>query len=196
MPSPPLPGLQLLCLEPLDADIREETTLGGDRVSDTDEGPVCTALPPGEAAHNAQFGGYRAPGRLSAPRGETLLLFPPQPIERIMASAGNKRSRRVGGWVRDRKLGDIGCDLLPHSRHNHTTIPTPMGPASKTERIAGMSVCSSVQRIRSFQNAPMVCEKTYCKSYGNQDKSKSCSQCTLRHRHRLRRATTRSSANG
>jgi hypothetical protein len=39
------------------------------------------------AGHNAQFGDYRTAGRLSAPRGETLLLFPPQPIEHFMASA-------------------------------------------------------------------------------------------------------------
>jgi hypothetical protein len=33
------------------------------------------------------FAGYRAADRLSAPRGETLLLSPPQPIEHFMASA-------------------------------------------------------------------------------------------------------------
>ena len=48
------------------------------------------------AGHNAQFADYWAADRLSAPRGETLLLLSPQPLEHIMASARAKVT--VEGW--------------------------------------------------------------------------------------------------
>jgi hypothetical protein len=50
----------------------------------------------GFVGHNTQFGGYRAAGRCSEPRGETLLLSPPQPQSITNASA----RPRVGGLVR------------------------------------------------------------------------------------------------
>jgi hypothetical protein len=54
----------------------------------------------GGAGHNTQFADYRAAGRFSAHRGETLLLFPPRHSKPFMAS---KRARGTAGdrqWVR------------------------------------------------------------------------------------------------
>jgi hypothetical protein len=54
----------------------------------------------GGADHNTQFPHYRTAGRFSAPRGETLLLFPLQHSKTFMAS---KRARGTAGdrqWVR------------------------------------------------------------------------------------------------
>ena len=54
----------------------------------------------GGAGHNTQFADYRASGRFSAPRGETLHLFPPRHSKTFMAS---KRARGTAGdrqWVR------------------------------------------------------------------------------------------------
>ncbi len=51
-----------------------------------------------EAGHNAYFAEYRAAGRLSAPRGETLLLFPPQPIEHFMVSARARTTAEGWDW--------------------------------------------------------------------------------------------------
>ena len=66
----------------------------------------------GGAGHNAQFGAYRAADRFSAPRGEFLLLLPPQPIEHFIASARGQRDGRglAGTW----QVGKIikGYDMV------------------------------------------------------------------------------------
>ena len=49
------------------------------------------------AGHNAQHGDNRAAGRFSAPRGETLLLFPPQPIEHF--TSARARATAAGWWM-------------------------------------------------------------------------------------------------
>ena len=46
------------------------------------------------AGHNTQFADYRAAGRLSAPRGETLPLFPPQPMENFIANARVRAAKK------------------------------------------------------------------------------------------------------
>ena len=59
---------------------------------------VCVCVCVCVYCHNVQFADYRA----SAPRGETLLLLPPQPIEQFIASGrvrAGKRQRRENGCV-------------------------------------------------------------------------------------------------
>ena len=72
----------------------------------------------GGAGQNTQFADYRAAGRFCAPRGETLLLFPPRHSKTFMAS---KRARGTAGdrqWVRVvRGKGPTlspGTHLQPH----------------------------------------------------------------------------------
>jgi hypothetical protein len=68
----------------------------------------------GRIFHNTQFADYRAAGRFSAPRGETLLLFPPRHSKPFMAS---KRAREG-----PRGIGS-GCEAhSARTRHNTTCI--------------------------------------------------------------------------
>jgi hypothetical protein len=70
------------------------------------------------AGHNAQFADYRVAGRLSAPRGETLLLLPPQPVEHYKASAlalerpVGGRGLGGGGWGVARGVGGWGVEHM------------------------------------------------------------------------------------
>jgi hypothetical protein len=52
---------------------------------------------PLDGGHNTQFADYRAAGRFSAPRGETLLLFPPRHSKTFMASK-RARGQSVCPW--------------------------------------------------------------------------------------------------
>ncbi len=94
--------------------------------------------------HNTQFAGPRAADGLSAPRGETLLPFPPQPKKHYRASArtrGNVRESasqqdelrarpvrtRIAGQVRVRTMqaGQTrSCGVRAHT-HKHPRTETP-----------------------------------------------------------------------
>ena len=65
------------------------------------------------------FAGYRAADRLSAPRGETLLLSPPQPIEHFMASA-RARVTVAGALGASETL--ISCFVVCCFKGEHTLL--------------------------------------------------------------------------
>jgi hypothetical protein len=67
----------------------------------------------GGAGHNTQFADYRAAGRFSAPRGETLLLFPARHSKTFIAS------QRARGW--DRGESAVGARHIV--REHDTTQP-------------------------------------------------------------------------
>ncbi len=105
----------------------------------------------GGAGHNAQFGAYRAADRFSAPRGEFLLLLPPQPIEHFIASARGQRDGRglAGTW----QVGKIikGYDMVCFLARRWPTMwpqATPCCCSSNTTTICSAS-CS-----RSFGTTP------------------------------------------
>jgi len=67
------------------------------------EGGGKKQVPPGtggRVGHNTQFGGPRAASKLIAPRGETLLTFPPRSENIIEQARGEEGRRGVGRWVR------------------------------------------------------------------------------------------------
>ena len=67
--------------------------------------------------HNTQFGGWRAADGLSAPHGETLLPFPPQPENITERARGQEGWRGVGGWVRTSSRDtQINTSCIKHTR--------------------------------------------------------------------------------
>ena len=98
---------------------------------------------PSGAGQNTQFADYRAAGRFSAPRGETLLLFPPRHSKPFMAS---KRAR-----AEPRGIGS-GCEAhSARTRHNTTCIKqgyktsakpkSPWSPSQAGAQGQGSSAC-------------------------------------------------------
>jgi hypothetical protein len=67
--------------------------------------------------HNTQFAGPRAADGLSAPHGETLLPFPPQPKNITERARGQEGCRGVGGWVRTScRDTQINTSCIKHTR--------------------------------------------------------------------------------
>jgi hypothetical protein len=93
------------------------------------------------AGHNTQFADYRAAGRFSAPRGETLLLFPPRhsvTFKTIHGEQAGKRDR--GGSVGARHIvreHDTTQHVLDQCiKQGHKTSARPNSPWSQNERKA------------------------------------------------------------
>jgi hypothetical protein len=91
------------------------------------------------AGHNAQFADYWSAGRFSAPRGETLLLFPPRHSKTFMA---NKRVRGTAG---------IGSGCESHSaRTRHNTTCFKQGYKTSARRLPLESLARGCSGSRFF----------------------------------------------
>jgi len=92
--------------------------------------------------HNTQFGGYRAAGRCSEPRGETLLLSPPQPQSITNASARPRVGGLVRGWSGVCSARTPNTDCIKQENTERAQDRCPWSP-SISRRVLGIKVLLS-----------------------------------------------------
>ena len=103
--------------------------------------------------HNTQFAGPRAADRLSAPPGETLLPFPPQPENITERARGQEGRRGVGGWVRASCADtQINTNCIKHTKELQGFCPwsPPRGGARDQSSLRAGACRPREKRARSI----------------------------------------------
>ena len=139
----------------------------------------------GRVGHNTQFAGPRAADGLSAPHGETLLPFPPQPENITERARGQEGWRGVGGWVRTSSRDkQINTSCIKHTRSGKASalgvpreevlgvkVLCAPGPAVQGRRARAPSPAVPAVRPTSsllVLNCPLVSRKSSLRAVPNQ----------------------------